>query len=239
MAPASTGAERGWAGIIATLIVLLLGGAALMVWLQRRGRRDAEPAEPLSPAPPQPGPPARPDMPRQPSPPAALLARPVLAFEFRPRRAGTNVTSVAVDYELVVRNAGEAPIETIRIGVDLVTAGNAHDEQLRTLFAHPVERPIVPPFALAPGEERVLRAMVMLPKDGVSVVSVKGRPMFVPIVAINAVYRWSGGEGQAAVSRVIGIDRGEGERMRPFWLDVAPRMHDRVNARAHAVAVER
>ena len=81
--------------------------------------------------------------------------------------------------------------------------------------------------------------MVMLPKDAVNVVTVKDRPMFVPMVAVNALYGWEGGMGQTATSHVVGIERGAGERMRPFWLDVTPRMHDGVSERPHAVAVKR
>ena len=63
--------------------------------------------------------------------------------------------------------------------------------------------------------------------------------MFVPIVAVDLRYRWATGEGQTASSFVIGIAPKEGERMRPFWLDVPPRMYDTVAARPHAVGVRR
>ena len=99
--------------------------------------------------------------------------------------------------------------------------------------------PTVAPFRLAPDDRHGARALVMLAKSAISVVTVKGRPMFVPIVAIDVRYRWSGGEGQTAQSFVIGIAPKEGERMRPFWLDVAPRMHDSVTARPHAVSAKR
>ena len=47
-----------------------------------------------------------------------------------------------------------------------------------------------------------------------------------------------GGEGQTAESFVVGIRPKEGERMRPFWLDVPPRMYDTVTAHPHAVTAK-
>lgn len=181
---------------------------------------DAEPVSPL------------------PSPRRAVEARPRLELAFRPRRAGTNVTSAAVDYELVIGNTGDAPARDIRIGLQLLTAGDHHDAELRTFFAAPVERPMIAPFDLAPGESTSAKAMVMLPKAAINVVTVKGRPMFVPMIAVNALYSWGDASGQTASSHVIGIERGEGEKMRPFWLDVTPRMHAEVVARNHAVTVQ-
>jgi hypothetical protein len=164
--------------------------------------------------------------------------RPQLEIAFVPRRAGANVTSAAVDYDLIVRNTGAAAADDVHVRVELVTAGNAHDAELQALLGRPIDKPVTAPFTLSPGEERGLRALVMLPKNGINVVTVKGRPMFVPIVAIDLRYRWQGGEGQTAESFVVGIRPKEGERMRPFWLDVPPRMYDTVTAHPHAVTAK-
>lgn len=230
------------------LAILVLPGAVVAAWFYRRALPAAgfapavddgdddwiAPAEPATP----------PAASEPPAPPVARrtlgsTARAQLEVAFRPRRAGTNLTSAAVEYELVVRNTGTAPAHAVRLSVELITAGNTHDAELKALFDGGVARPTVAPFDLAPDEDKTIKAMAMLPKEAINVVSVKGRPMFVPMVAINVLYAWQGGSGQTASSHVIGIARDDGERMRPFWLDQAQRMHDRVSERAHAVAVRR
>src|SRR3546814_10788963 len=76
----------------------------------------------------------------------------------------------------------------------LFTAGEHHDAELRDYLDAPVDAPIVAAFDLAPGAAKTVRAIALLPKEAVNVVTVQGRPMFVPLVAINAVYNWDGGD---------------------------------------------
>lgn len=229
------------------IAALILPGLIVAAWFYRRAQQgwagvaaapDDDDDDWVAP-PPAPGP-ARP-VPSAPVPRRVpgTTARPQLEVVLSPRRAGLNITSAAVDYELVVRNTGQAPARNVRLGVDLITAGNSHDTELRAMFEHGVERPIVAPFALAPGEHKGVKAMAVLPRDAVNVVSVKGRPMFVPMIGINLLYDWDGGAGQTATSHVIGIARGTDDRMKPFWLDGVPRMYDSVTEHAHAVAVRR
>lgn len=220
------------------LALLLLPGLGIAVYFWRRGlagaaRRD-DPAVALEPSTPAAAGTAR-NGAATPAP-----RRPQLELVFQPRRAGTNITSAAVDYELVVANTGNAAAGDIRVALDLFSAGDAHDADLGAFFEAPVARPLVAPFALAPGESRTLRAVAMRPKGAVNVVTVRGRPMFVPLVAVNALYGWGeGNRGQTASSHIVGIQAAEGERMRPFWLDTVPRMHVAVAERPHAVAVTR
>jgi len=247
LAPSTTahGSRSWW---LLALIGLALAVAAGVVWFLRRRSSDADhremPAEERgggavaprrkvaapSPAPAPVGPPVR---------PLGSDARPRLEIAFTPRRAGTSTTNVMVDYDIVVRNVGEIAAEGVRMRIDLVSAGNEHDAELQARFEVPIENPMIAPFTLAAGRSRPLRSFVQLPKDAVNVVAVKGRPMFVPIVAVDLRYRWPGGEGQTAQSFVIGIASKQSERMRPFWLDVEPRMYDAVTARPHAVGARR
>lgn len=236
--------------IFVLLAILVLPGAVVAAWFYRR----ALPAGGFAPAvdddddddwvaPAEPAPVAAPPAPAPavpvPRQTPGSTARAQIEVAFRPRRAGTNLTSAAVDCELVVRNTGSAPAHAVRLSVALITAGNAHDAELHALFDNGGVRPVVAPFDLAPGADKTVKAMAMLPKEAINVVSVKGRPMFVPMVAVNALYEWSGGSGQTASSHVVGIAGSGGERMRPFWLDQAQRMHDGVSEHAHSVAVRR
>lgn len=162
-----------------------------------------------------------------------------LALAFTPRRAGINLTGGAVDYDLVISNCGAAPATDIAVAVQLLSAGNDHDTLLKALFGAPIDQPVTAPFTLAPGEERRLRALALVPQHAISAVNAAARPMFVPIIAVDARYRCESGEHQTAESFVVGIAGKQGERMRPIWLDVAARMHDAVAARPHDVSVKR
>jgi hypothetical protein len=245
-APPAAAPRHSLLWIALFIALLLLPALGVVLWFLRRSATGApvgeaawdeddddwvaadEPAPPPTPAPIVP--------PRR---PPGTSARPQLEIAFTPRRAGANITSAAVEYDLEVRNTGAIAAEDVRVRVDLVTAGNDHDAQLEAPFAQPVDAPMTAPFTLPANDKIGLRAMVMLPKSAISVVTVKGRPMFVPIVAVDVRYRWASGEGQTAESFVIGIAAKQGERMRPFWLDVTPRMYDTATARPHAVGARR
>ncbi|HVI98347.1 MAG TPA: hypothetical protein VM657_04705 [Sphingomonas sp.] len=217
--------------IVLGLIAIALAGLAWLFLARRRAGTEAEAEEQAA------APIAVPVVPPRRITPTG---RPQLELGFRPRRAGMNVLSAAVDYELVVRNAGTAPARGVRVALQLVTAGERHDAELRRFLDAPVTTPIVAEFDLAPGDTRNVRAMAMLPKEAVNVVRVQGRPMFVPMVAINALYEWGDGQqGQTATSHVVGIARPGTPKMQPFWLDAPPRMYDGVGEHAHAIAVNR
>lgn len=176
-----------------------------------------------------------------PTPPPATThrSRAALDIELKPKRAGTNLLSAAVDYDVVVHNSGDAVAKDVRVDVRLLSAGAEQDGWIGRLFASPIERPITPPFDLPPGGAIELSGMAMLPREAVSVMNVQGRALFVPVLAINLLYAWDGGSGQTATSHVVGIDRGEGAKMAPFRLDGPPRMHEGVSQLAYTVSVRR
>jgi hypothetical protein len=145
--------------------------------------------------------------------------------------------SAAVEYDISVRNIGDSAARAVRLEVRLLSASAQQDALLNNLFAAPIERPTVAPFDLPPGSAIELGGMAMLPKESLSVMTVEGRALFVPVVAINALYQWEGGAGQAARSFVIGIDRGAGAKLAPFRLDAAARMHDAVSQLPYTVSV--
>jgi hypothetical protein len=196
---------------------------------------------------------AAPDVPAPPPPPAspapsflrpaaspASTARALIELDLRPVRAGTNLTSAAVDYEVTVRNAGEATATDIRVDLGLISAAADQDAVLSGFFAAPIGRPLVAPFVLAPGQQISLSGMAMRPRDTLNVFSVQDRPLFVPLFALNVLYGWEGGaSGQSANAWVIGIERADGGKMQPFRLDTPPRMFDRVGQRPHHLAVTR
>lgn len=173
------------------------------------------------------------------APAPAPAARPWVELDVTPRRGGLNLLSATVELEITVRNAGKAATDAVLIEAVLLPARSDQESELGALFARPVARPATPAFALAPGEERRVRVIAALPLAQVEPLVARGRAMLVPVVAVNAVYRWDAGNGgQTAAAFVVGVEREGQAKLAPFWLD-APRMHDRLAARPHTLAVRR
>ena len=169
----------------------------------------------------------------------APAARPWIEFDIHPRRGGLNLLSATVELEIAVRNSGEVATDAVLIEATLLPARSGGESEFAALFARPVSRPATPAFALAPGEERRLRVVAALALAHVEPMVARGRAMLVPVVAVNAVYRWAAGEaGQTAAAFVIGVEREGQAKLAPFWLD-APGMHERLAARPHTPAVRK
>ncbi len=246
--------------ILPTVVVLVLAG----LWALTRRRRDpAEPvvepefiepapepealaaapvaATPVVVAPAAPAPVAAASVVAAPAAPK-FLERPVpaaprarLGVEMRPLRAGLNLLSAVADCEFVVTNTGDASAEGIRLQVTLLTAHGALDTDLAALTAAPIGRPSTPPFALAPGETRTVKAIAATPRDAIQTMTAANRPMFVPVVSVNILYP----DGQTTRAWAIGIERVDSAKLAPFWLDAAPKMYADIGARPHAAAFER
>lgn len=173
------------------------------------------------------------------TPPAAAAERGMLALALRPARAGLNLLSATVDAELTVTNQGRGIAEEIRIGVSLISAHAGQDADLAAIYAKSVSRPATTPFVLEPGESRRVRIVTALPRAAIQPLIAGGRSMFVPLVAINCVYRTSEGAAQTAQAFAVGVERIDSAKLAPFWLDQQPRTHDQVAARPHGAAIQR
>jgi len=230
------------------LAALAAGGLALIglavLMLRGSGSRKRRPApERRSPTAPQAAPPAPEPVAPLPTPPVAaprVTARtteepqPVLEIELTPVRAGTNLTSAAIDYRIVLRNTGKVEARDIAVGIYMLSASARQAADLQSIFAAPVTQPATAPFTLPAGADVQLSGIAMLPRENVNVMTIDGKPWFVPVLAMKIDYRWGenvGAPGAATTAQMIGIDRGEGAKMAPFRLDTGPHMHTNVSAR--------
>jgi hypothetical protein len=241
VAPASS-PGLPWPWIALGGVLVLAGGC----WaLMRRSRAETLEPETIEPEPiavPEPVAPIVPVV-RAPAPAAAVAPiapaapagdRPWLELGFRPKRAGTNLLSAAVDYELTLTNRGSGAARDIRVACDLLGANQAQDAEIVALYDQPIDAPAAPPFTLAPGEVRVIHGFAGRARDRIEPIEVRGRPMFVPIVVARARYGYDAqSAGLATASYVVGIERAGEARMAPIWLDQPPRMHREVGARPY------
>ncbi|MBB3874619.1 hypothetical protein [Sphingomonas aquatilis] len=240
--------DYGW--LIGLAVVLGLGGAGAWWWRRRRADAADEPVAAVAPAPipkPQPvrprAPAASPATP--PAPVPAPISAPVgdrgrLSLSLHPRRAGLNLLSATVEAELVVRNDGSAPAQAIRIGAALIGATPGQGDEIAPVFDQPVVRPATPPFALGPGEERRIRLVVAQARADIVPLTAGGRTLFVPVVAVNALYDAGAGiAGQSARGFAVGVERVDSAKLAPFWLDQPARMHEQLAVRPYGAGVER
>ena len=235
--------QSGWS--TGTLVALGAGALALFAggfFLLRRRRRPelveesalelTEVAPPPAPPPPPPSPHLT--VPLRPRTVTGAVAEPEVEIVLIPRRAGTNLMSAAVDYRILVRNNGKGDARDVRFGIYLFSASARQAADLQMIFAAKVEQPVVAPFTLVPGQEVELSGMAQLQRDNVNVMTIDGKPWFVPVMAMKAEYRWGENVGVAAIAtaaHMIGIDRGEGAKMQPFRFDGSPMMHPEVAER--------
>jgi hypothetical protein len=225
------------------LAALALGGGGAFLFWRNRGR-EAFAGGPkidafIAPAPaPAPGPATGPAPRSAPPPPApeskapapapsipglvSTRLRPWIDIGFHPLRCVLDKDKVTVDFEVELFNSGSAPARAVLIEGSLFNAGPAQDEEIGRFFANPVgqgER-----IAVIPPLNRVaLRTQVTVPSDRVHAYEMADRKVFVPLIAFNALYGWSGGKGQTSASYLLGRDT-KGEKMAPFRIDLGPRI---------------
>jgi hypothetical protein len=155
--------------------------------------------------------------------------RPWIEVAMLPIRCIVEEAQVIFEFELDLFNSGNAPARAVLVEASVFNAGPTQDQDIGAFFAKPVgegER-----IAAVPPLQRVtLRTQVAAPIENVRVLDVAGRQVFVPLLAFNALYRWSSSEGQTSVSYLLGRDT-KGEKMAPFRLDLGPRVFRGVGAR--------
>ncbi|MEO7747891.1 MAG: hypothetical protein ABIR86_01070 [Sphingomicrobium sp.] len=156
--------------------------------------------------------------------------RPRLEMEINPLRFIVNDQQIAIELELQVHNAGNAPAQAVLLEAKLLNAANDQDQQLTTLFANPVgkgERIVV-----IPPQKRVgLTTQVAVGREHVQQFEIAGRRVSVPVLALTALYQWSGGQGQTSVSYLLGRISSDSDKLAPFRLDLGPRLFRQVGAR--------
>ena len=224
---------------------IVLAGISFALFRFRMRARDdvAEQAQmiEIAPADPAPTPTAEPiSRPESAAMPAAPASRAQIEIAMRPIRAGTNLTSGAVDYEITLRNTGHVVATDVRVDIRLMNASADQDAMLGALFAQDIVKSLVARFDLPVGQEISLGGMAMIPHEGIVPLAISGRNFFVPVFSVNILYRWGdSGHGQTAAAWVIGIERDTGTKMAPFRLDTGPRMYDAVGRRAQGLAITR
>jgi hypothetical protein len=160
-----------------------------------------------------------------------------MELEIAPHRCVVDDQRTTIEFAITATNNGTAPARDVRIEVAMINAGPTQDQEIGRFFEQPagIGEPIE---AIPPMRSMEFSSSVSMPLDQVRAFEVAGRRLFVPLLAFNALFRWSGGDGQTSLSYLVGRE-GEGEKMAPFRLDLGPRIFRNLGARPHHMQVRR
>jgi hypothetical protein len=235
------------------LAALALAGATLFLLWRRRQQEafaggpqfDLFVAPEPAPAPPRPAPappraatpPVDPRPAPEPPKPAAPASsgivstrlRPSIEIAVQPLRCLVDEERVVLEFELELYNSGTAPARAVLAEASLFNAGVQQDQELAAFFANPVgagERL----EAIPPMKRMTFTNQVVAPRAAIQEYELGGRKVFVPVIAFNALYLWSGGHAQTSAAYLVGRDT-NGEKLGPLSLDGGPRQIGKLAAR--------
>lgn len=155
--------------------------------------------------------------------------RPWIEIALQPLRCVVEETRITFEFELDIFNSGNAPARDVLVEASVFNAGPTQEQDIGAFFAQPVaqgERIA----AILPLQRMTLRSQVVAPRENVQVLEIAERQVFIPLIAFNALYRWSAGEGQTSASYLLGRDT-KSAKMAPFRIDLGPRIFRGVGAR--------
>ena len=246
-APDSLGSEHRvllWPWLLAALA--LGAGGAFLFWRNHRSTEafaggpqvDAFVMQEPAAAPPRAAP--QPPPPNVPAPPAGIVStrlRPWIELVFQPGRCIVEDDKITLEFEVALQNSGNALAREVLVEATLMNAGPDQDQAISAFYGSPVgegERIA----AIPPLKTVLVRTKVVAPRANVQLIEIGGRSVFVPLIAFNALYSWSSGEGQTSSSYLLGRDT-RGEKLAPFRLDLGPRIVRSVGARLLPIAVRK
>lgn len=148
--------------------------------------------------------------------------RPWVDLEFAPVRAVLSDDEAVIEFDLLAVNSGSVPARDVVIEGVILNAGAEQDKELATFFARPQASAegieVIPPLGRVP-----LRSQVRLPRGAIREYAAEDRRLFVPVVAFNAAYRWSGGTGRTSASFLVGLGQPGADKLGPLRVDQGPR----------------
>jgi len=229
----------------------LAGGGAFLLW-RRRPRevfaggpqidlfKAPEPAPAPRPQPtPRPAPPVAEPKPApatsRPAAPAAASGivtsrlRPSIEIGMQPLRCIVADDQVTLEFEIDLFNAGTAPARAVLAEASMLNAGGTQEQELSAFFSNPVGAgqriDAIPPL-----KRITLTSQVVAPRAAIQEYELAGRKAFVPVIAFNALYEWSGGQGQTSAAYLVGRETGS-DKLGPMHLDQGAREFRAVGAR--------
>ena len=246
-----------WPWIAAALGAL--AAVFAVVWLLRRRKRAEEISEPESPftdeaeAPPSLAPAPQPT-PASPVPPTAAPAprsaaskssdRPWIDIGLEVRNARLSLMGATIGYSLTLHNRGTKAADDILIRTLIANADTGQQALLQQFFAGSTGLPTHSVVSIPPGESHSLTGELRLLSDQIAPVKMGDRALLIPLIALDAQYRWTDpatsaiGSGRTGRAFIVGQEKTPpADRLAPFRLDLGPRQFRAPGSRATALEI--
>lgn len=147
--------------------------------------------------------------------------RPSIEIGFEPVRCLVEGGQVVIEFDLELFNSGPAPARSVLAEASMLNASAAQDQELAIFFANPQgegERLDL----IAPMKRIGFRSRVVAPRERLQEYELGGRKAFVPVIAFNALYEWSGGKAQTSAAYLVGRDT-RSDKLGPLRLEKSTR----------------
>ena len=164
--------------------------------------------------------------------------RPWLELEIAVLGVTLTDSEAVIQFELDLANSGSVPARDVVVEVLPLNAGEEQDERIAAFFGGPMKSSqgieVIPPF------DRVnFRNEVRMPRSAIREYAIEGARVFVPVLAFNGAYRWSGGEGRTSAAWLIGRAANGSDKLGPLRLDQGPRQFSGTSQKRLELAVRR
>lgn len=199
---------------------------------------------PAAPTPAAPVAPVR--LPAEPRRASSLVTRPAaerraeLALTFKVDGILITADNVVVRFDLDLENHGDAEAVGVLVRIALQQGSAMPESVLARFFDGAGGSVLRDGLTVAPHGRDRISTEIMLPRQHVEPLNIGGKPVLIPVMAIDVTYHWDGdGEafGQAAGSYVLGREAadGAGNKLAPLPLTSANHVVDRPGSRSTAV----
>ncbi|HYI65181.1 MAG TPA: hypothetical protein VEW71_09880 [Allosphingosinicella sp.] len=167
------------------------------------------------------------------------LLRPWLELDLKAERASATDAETLVQFVLEITNSGKAPARNLRIDVKMFNAGQEQDKEIGAFYrtaGRESTKCSLP--GIAPGTTGAIKGEVAMPRDEMRAVVLDDKYLFIPVIAVNALYDWGDGRtGQTSKSYVVGRELEQpSAKMGAFRVDQGPRIWRTVGQRQHKLA---
>ena len=168
------------------------------------------------------------------------IPRPWLELSLKAERASFTDAEAELLFELEISNKGGSAARNLRIDVKMFNGGvDQQDREIGAFFRTAGrEATKLHLSEVAAGVTGVIQGRVTLAREEMRAVRLDERLLFIPVVAVNALYDWGQGRtGQTSKSYVIGRELQQpSEKMGAFRVDQGPRVWRTIAQRDHKLA---
>jgi hypothetical protein len=121
-------------------------------------------------------------------------------------------------FRLTLMNSGAGGARDIVVEAFALNAGESQEAELAAFFARPEAAEVAIAQLPRLGTAELVHEVVM-PRGAIREYMAQGRRLFVPVLAFNASYRWSGGMGRTGAAFLTGHEVPGSDRLAPLRLD--------------------